>query len=52
MRQRTSSRAPKGRFSREFKTVKRAEPADEAKVIGILKAEKDRAAEGFGSIFG
>ena len=41
-----------GRFSREFKTVKRAEPDDESKVIGILKAEKDRAAEGFGSIFG
>lgn len=41
-----------GRFSREFKTVKRADPADEAKVIETLKAEKDKAAEGFGAIFG
>ncbi len=41
-----------GRFSREFKTVKRAPPEDESKVIETLKAEKDKAAEGFGSIFG
>ena len=41
-----------GRFSREFKTVKRADPADEAKVIDVIRAEKDKAAEGFGSIFG
>ena len=41
-----------GRFSREFKTIKRADPSDEAKVIEVLKAEKDKAAEGFGSIFG
>jgi hypothetical protein len=41
-----------GRFSREFKTVKRAPPPDEAKVIEAIRAEKDRAAEGFGSIFG
>ncbi|MDE1865315.1 MAG: hypothetical protein KGH94_01590 [Candidatus Micrarchaeota archaeon] len=41
-----------GRFSREFKTVKRAETPDEAKVIEAIRAEKDRAAEGFGSIFG
>jgi hypothetical protein len=41
-----------GRFTREFKTVKRADPADEAKVIENLRAEKDKAAEGFGSIFG
>jgi hypothetical protein len=41
-----------GRFSREFKTIKRAEPADEAKVIESIKADKDKAAEGFGSIFG
>ncbi len=41
-----------GRFSREFKTIKRADPADEAKVIETIRAEKDKAAEGFGSIFG
>jgi len=41
-----------GRFSREFKTVKRADPADETKIIEVLRAEKDKAAEGFGSIFG
>ena len=41
-----------GRFSREFKTIKRAESADEAKVIATIRAEKDKAAEGFGSIFG
>jgi hypothetical protein len=41
-----------GRFTREFKTVKRADPADETKVIEALKAEKDKAAEGFGAIFG
>ena len=28
-----------GRFSREFKTIKRAEPAEEAKVIEVLRAE-------------
>lgn len=41
-----------GRFSREFKTIKKADPADEQKVIVAIKAEKDTAAEGFGSIFG
>jgi hypothetical protein len=41
-----------GRFSREFKSIKRADPAEEAKVIEALRAEKDMAAEGFGSIFG
>ncbi len=40
------------RFSKELKTVKRAESADESKVIDALRAEKDKAAEGFGSIFG
>ncbi len=41
-----------GRFSREFKTVKRADPSDEAKIIEAVKADKDKAAEGFGLIFG
>lgn len=40
------------RFAKEFKTIKRAEPVDEKKVIESVKAEKDKAAEGFGSIFG
>ena len=40
------------RFKREFKTVKRVSGSEEEKVIGIIKEEEDRAATGFGSIFG
>lgn len=40
------------RFKKEFKTVKRAGSNEEEKVIGIIKAEEDKAAAGFGSIFG
>jgi hypothetical protein len=40
------------RFKREFKTVKRAGKAEEEKVIGIIKAEEEKANAGFGSIFG
>jgi hypothetical protein len=40
------------RFKLEFKTVKRVVKSEEEKVIGIIKAEEDKAATGFGSIFG
>jgi hypothetical protein len=40
------------RFKREFKTVKRAGQSEEKKVIETIKAEEDKAAVGFGSIFG
>ncbi len=40
------------RFKLEFKTVKRATKGEEEKVISIIKAEEDKAAAGFGSIFG
>ena len=40
------------RFKREFKTVKRVSGSEEEKVIAIIKEEEDRAATGFGSIFG
>ena len=40
------------RFKREFKTVKRVTKSEEDKVISIIKAEEDKAAAGFGSIFG
>ena len=40
------------RFRKEFKSVKRAGKEDEAKVIGIIKEEEEKANTGFGSIFG
>ena len=40
------------RFQREFKTIKRAGKSEEEKVISTIKAEEDKAATGFGSIFG
>jgi hypothetical protein len=40
------------RFAKEFKTIKRAASEDEKKLIDVIKGEKDKAAEGFGSIFG
>lgn len=40
------------RFAKEFKTIKRATPEEEKKIIDVIRAEKDKAAEGFGSIFG
>ena len=40
------------RFKREFKTIKRADSSVEGKVIGIIKAEEDKANAGFGAIFG
>jgi hypothetical protein len=40
------------RFAKEFKTVKRADAADEKKVIVSVGEDKTRAATGFGSIFG
>ncbi len=39
-------------FKMEFKTIKRVTKSEEEKVIGIIKAEEDKAATGFGSIFG
>ncbi len=40
------------RFSKEFKTVKRAGKESEDKVIGIIHDEETRANQGFGAIFG
>ncbi|MGI0100839.1 MAG: hypothetical protein ACREBH_03955 [Candidatus Micrarchaeaceae archaeon] len=40
------------RFRTEFKTIKRASPEDEQKVINAIKEEEERANAGFGSIFG
>ena len=40
------------RFKMEFKTIKRVGKTEEDKVIGIIKAEEEKAATGFGSIFG
>jgi hypothetical protein len=40
------------RFKKEFKTVKRAGKSEEEKVISTIKSEEDKAAAGFGSIFG
>ena len=40
------------RFSTEFKTIRRAQEAEEDKVIGVVKEEEEKANAGFGSIFG
>ena len=40
------------RFSKEFKTVKRAGKEEEEKVIKAIKEEEEGANAGFGSIFG
>jgi hypothetical protein len=40
------------RFKTEFKTIKRASPEEEQKVISSIKEEQERANAGFGSIFG
>jgi hypothetical protein len=40
------------RFKREFKTVKRTGQKEEKTVTDAIKAEEDKAAVGFGSIFG
>ncbi len=39
-------------FSEKFKTVKRAKPEEESKLVGIINDEKERANSGFGMIFG
>lgn len=39
-------------FADTFKSVKRAGPEEETKVIGVINNEKDRANSGFGMIFG
>lgn len=40
------------RFKNEFKTIKRSDSGVEGKVIGIVKAEEEKANAGFGAIFG
>ena len=40
------------RFNTEFKTIKRASPEEELKIIGMIKEEEEKANAGFGSIFG
>ncbi|MCL5262550.1 MAG: hypothetical protein M1390_01790 [Candidatus Marsarchaeota archaeon] len=40
------------RLAHEFKSVKRAPPEAEGKVIALINEEQSRANEGFGSIFG
>lgn len=40
------------RFKDEFKTIKRATPEEEKKVVDAIKEEHDKASLGFGSIFG
>ena len=40
------------RFSKEFKTVRRADKQSEDKVTGIIHDEESRANQGFGAIFG
>ncbi len=45
-------RAAEERLAHEFKSVKRAPPEAEGKVIALINEEQSRANEGFGSIFG
>jgi hypothetical protein len=45
-------RAAEERLAHEFKSVKRAPPEAESKVIALINEEQSRANEGFGSIFG
>jgi hypothetical protein len=40
------------RLTREFKSVKRATPEEESKVVGAINDEQSKANEGFGAIFG
>ena len=40
------------RLAHEFKSVKRAPPDAESKVIALINEEQSKANEGFGSIFG
>ncbi len=40
------------RLAHDFKSVKRAKPEEEAKVIGIINEEQSKANAGFGAIFG
>ncbi len=39
-------------FSEQFPKIKRATPDDETRFIALLNNEKEKANEGFGSIFG
>lgn len=41
-----------GKLKRDFKSFKRAEDADEKKLIELIKEEQEKANAGFGAIFG